>query len=156
MQRRVRPRLFTILLRDLPHPRLPPAHPPAAHCWVQVPKPSPLVVVISGPSGVGKDAVIRRLQEVRPDLHFVVTATSRCGPATLPLQVGARVLEQRALRPHSSCKRGRSCLPACAILAALCPSSVHWVPRVPAGRCGQASSTGWTTYLSVGESLRSG
>lgn len=97
MQRRVRPRLFTILLRDLPHPHLPPAHPPAArHCWVQVPKPSPLVVVISGPSGVGKDAVIRRLQEVRPDLHFVVTATSRCGPATLPLQVGARVLERRS------------------------------------------------------------
>lgn len=39
--------------------------------------PSPIVMVISGPSGVGKDAVIRRLQEVRPDLHFVVTATSR-------------------------------------------------------------------------------
>lgn len=37
----------------------------------------PLVIVISGPSGVGKDAVIKRLQEVRPDLHFVVTATSR-------------------------------------------------------------------------------
>lgn len=34
-------------------------------------------MVISGPSGVGKDAVIRRLQEIRPDLHFVVTATSR-------------------------------------------------------------------------------
>ncbi|KAK9804883.1 hypothetical protein WJX72_010070 [[Myrmecia] bisecta] len=37
----------------------------------------PLVVVISGPSGVGKDAVIKQLQEARPDLHFVVTATSR-------------------------------------------------------------------------------
>ena len=36
-----------------------------------------LVLVISGPSGVGKDAVIRRLQEKRPDIHFVVTATSR-------------------------------------------------------------------------------
>ena len=42
-----------------------------------VPAPQPLVVVISGPSGVGKDAVIRRLQDKRPDLHFVVTATSR-------------------------------------------------------------------------------
>ena len=42
-----------------------------------VPPPSPLLVVISGPSGVGKDAVIRRLQEVRPELHFVVTATTR-------------------------------------------------------------------------------
>lgn len=37
----------------------------------------PLVIVISGPSGVGKDAVIKRLQEVREGIHFVVTATSR-------------------------------------------------------------------------------
>jgi len=37
----------------------------------------PKVLVVSGPSGVGKDAVIQRLQERRPDLHFVVTATSR-------------------------------------------------------------------------------
>lgn len=43
-----------------------------------------LVVVISGPSGVGKDAVIRRLQEIRPSLHFVVTATSR------PMRPGER------------------------------------------------------------------
>ncbi|CAI5516222.1 unnamed protein product [Closterium sp. NIES-64] len=42
-----------------------------------VPPPQPLVVVISGPSGVGKDAVIKCLQETRPDIHFVVTATSR-------------------------------------------------------------------------------
>ena len=35
------------------------------------------MVVISGPSGVGKDAVIQRLQAKRPDLYFVVTATSR-------------------------------------------------------------------------------
>eukprot|EP00898_Chlorokybus_atmophyticus_P003737 jgi/Chlat1/4364/Chrsp29S04509 len=42
-----------------------------------VPPPAPLLVVISGPSGVGKDAVIRRLQEARPELYFVVTATSR-------------------------------------------------------------------------------
>ncbi|PKA65629.1 guanylate kinase [Apostasia shenzhenica] len=37
----------------------------------------PLIIVISGPSGVGKDAVIKRLQEVREGIHFVVTATSR-------------------------------------------------------------------------------
>jgi ABC-type polar amino acid transport system ATPase subunit len=43
----------------------------------QVPPPQPRVVIISGPSGVGKDAVIKRLQELRPDLYFVVTATSR-------------------------------------------------------------------------------
>ncbi|KAJ4847238.1 Guanylate kinase 3, chloroplastic [Turnera subulata] len=41
------------------------------------PPPAPLIVVISGPSGVGKDAVIRGLQESRQGLHFVVTATSR-------------------------------------------------------------------------------
>lgn len=39
--------------------------------------PPALVVIISGPSGVGKDAVINRLRERRPDIHFVVTATSR-------------------------------------------------------------------------------
>lgn len=39
--------------------------------------PEPLLVVISGPSGVGKDAVLRELKLRRPDIHFVVTATSR-------------------------------------------------------------------------------
>jgi len=42
-----------------------------------VPKPQPSIVVISGPSGVGKDAVIKELQRRREDLHFVVTSTSR-------------------------------------------------------------------------------
>ncbi|KAK6122638.1 hypothetical protein DH2020_043614 [Rehmannia glutinosa] len=42
-----------------------------------VPNPNPLIIVISGPSGVGKDSVIKKLREVREDLHFVVTATSR-------------------------------------------------------------------------------
>ncbi|CAH9085796.1 unnamed protein product [Cuscuta epithymum] len=41
------------------------------------PNPNPLIIVISGPSGVGKDAVIKRLREVRENIHFVVTATSR-------------------------------------------------------------------------------
>ncbi|XP_061992198.1 guanylate kinase 3, chloroplastic [Rosa rugosa] len=41
------------------------------------PAPSPLIIVISGPSGVGKDAVIKKLRDVNPNLHFVVTATSR-------------------------------------------------------------------------------
>nr|XP_009416382.2 PREDICTED: guanylate kinase 2, chloroplastic/mitochondrial [Musa acuminata subsp. malaccensis]XP_018673922.1 PREDICTED: guanylate kinase 2, chloroplastic/mitochondrial [Musa acuminata subsp. malaccensis] len=41
------------------------------------PPPNPIVLVISGPSGVGKDAVIKRLLEVREGIHFVVTATSR-------------------------------------------------------------------------------
>ncbi|CAA7015954.1 unnamed protein product [Microthlaspi erraticum] len=42
-----------------------------------VPPPNQIVIVISGPSGVGKDAVINKLREVREGLHFVVTATSR-------------------------------------------------------------------------------
>lgn len=41
------------------------------------PEPNPLIIVISGPSGVGKDAVIKKLRETRESLHFVVTATSR-------------------------------------------------------------------------------
>ncbi|KAJ4722346.1 putative Guanylate kinase [Melia azedarach] len=41
------------------------------------PSPDPLIIVISGPSGVGKDAVIKKLRESRDSLHFVVTATSR-------------------------------------------------------------------------------
>ena len=36
-----------------------------------------LLVVLSGPSGVGKDAVLARLREARPDLCYVVTATTR-------------------------------------------------------------------------------
>jgi guanylate kinase len=37
----------------------------------------PRVFVISGPSGVGKDAVIERMRELHPDFHYVVTATTR-------------------------------------------------------------------------------
>lgn len=38
---------------------------------------SPLLIVISGPSGAGKDSVLRRMKERELPLHFVVTATSR-------------------------------------------------------------------------------
>jgi guanylate kinase len=38
---------------------------------------APLLIVISGPSGVGKDAVLRRMKERGLPFHFVVTATSR-------------------------------------------------------------------------------
>jgi guanylate kinase len=34
-------------------------------------------VVISGPSGVGKDAVLADLRETHPELFFAVTATTR-------------------------------------------------------------------------------
>jgi guanylate kinase len=37
----------------------------------------PRLFVISGPSGVGKDALIQRLRESSPDLHYSVTATTR-------------------------------------------------------------------------------
>lgn len=37
----------------------------------------PLLVVISGPSGVGKDTVIQRMKERDLPFHFVVTATTR-------------------------------------------------------------------------------
>lgn len=37
----------------------------------------PLLVVISGPSGVGKDAVLHSLQKLRLPFHFVITATDR-------------------------------------------------------------------------------
>jgi guanylate kinase len=37
----------------------------------------PLLIVISGPSGAGKDSVIRRMKELGVPLHFVVTMTTR-------------------------------------------------------------------------------
>jgi guanylate kinase len=40
-------------------------------------RPSPLLIVISGPSGVGKDMTIRHLQKQGYPFYFVVTATSR-------------------------------------------------------------------------------
>jgi guanylate kinase len=39
--------------------------------------PEPLLLVISGPSGVGKDAVLKCMQKRPLPFHFVVTATSR-------------------------------------------------------------------------------
>lgn len=39
--------------------------------------PQPLLIVISGPSGVGKDTVMQRMQERGLPFHFVVTATTR-------------------------------------------------------------------------------
>jgi guanylate kinase len=43
------------------------------HSWQQI----PLLIVISGPSGVGKDSVIQNMKERELPFHFVVTATTR-------------------------------------------------------------------------------
>ncbi len=39
--------------------------------------PEPLLIVISGPSGVGKDSVIEEMKKRDLPFHFVITATSR-------------------------------------------------------------------------------
>jgi guanylate kinase len=39
--------------------------------------PRPLLIVISGPSGAGKDTVMQRMKERGLPFHFVVTATTR-------------------------------------------------------------------------------
>ncbi|MEI6291479.1 MAG: guanylate kinase [Chloroflexota bacterium] len=43
----------------------------------QIVHPEPLLIVISGPSGVGKDSVLNRMKERGLPFHFVVTATTR-------------------------------------------------------------------------------
>ena len=40
-------------------------------------RPEPLLIVISGPSGVGKDSVIKRMKTRHLPFHFIVTATTR-------------------------------------------------------------------------------
>jgi guanylate kinase len=40
-------------------------------------RPQPLLIVISGPSGIGKDAVLQGMRDRNLGLHFVITATSR-------------------------------------------------------------------------------
>jgi guanylate kinase len=39
--------------------------------------PQPLLIVISGPSGAGKDSILQSMKDRELDFHFVVTATTR-------------------------------------------------------------------------------
>ena len=41
------------------------------------PEPHPLLVVVSGPSGVGKDAMLERVRAQRPEAFWAITATTR-------------------------------------------------------------------------------
>ncbi len=50
---------------------------PALNPIVEGRRPWPLLVVLSGPSGVGKDAALMRMRELGFPFHFVVTATDR-------------------------------------------------------------------------------
>jgi guanylate kinase len=49
----------------------------SAEWYAALARPRPLLVVLSGPSGVGKDATIQRMKERGYSCHFVVTATTR-------------------------------------------------------------------------------
>lgn len=63
---------------DQPFQSLPTTRDEAAQTWYgELDNPRPLLVVISGPSGVGKDATIQRMQERGFPCCFVVTATTR-------------------------------------------------------------------------------
>jgi guanylate kinase len=42
-----------------------------------LPKPQPLLLIISGPSGVGKDVTLKRMKEKDSAFHFLVTNTTR-------------------------------------------------------------------------------
>ena len=41
------------------------------------PQPSPVLLVLSGPSGVGKDALLERMKERHLPLQYITTATTR-------------------------------------------------------------------------------
>jgi guanylate kinase len=44
---------------------------------IPLPHAPPLLIVVSGPSGVGKDAALKRMQELHYPFHFLVTNTTR-------------------------------------------------------------------------------
>src|ERR1044071_3934655 len=50
---------------------------PSSEADFNIHHPQPLLIVISGPSGAGKDTVMQRMKERGLPFHFVVTATTR-------------------------------------------------------------------------------
>jgi len=44
---------------------------------IKQPEHAPLLIVISGPSGIGKDTVVQGMKDRNLPFHFVITATSR-------------------------------------------------------------------------------
>lgn len=44
---------------------------------LRLPEQPPLLVVVSGPSGVGKDAALKRMRELKYPFYFLVTNTTR-------------------------------------------------------------------------------
>jgi len=55
----------------------------------------PLLIVLSGPSGVGKDAVLTRLKEANYPLRFIITLTTRTRRATERNNVDYRFISQK-------------------------------------------------------------
>ena len=62
--------------------------------------PQPLLIVISGPSGVGKDTIMQRMQERGMPFHFVVTATTRPKRENEDARGGLLLCLQRRICPH--------------------------------------------------------
>src|SRR5574339_1144012 len=72
--------------------------------------PQPLLIVISGPSGAGKDTVMQRMQERGLPFHFVVTATTRARRANevhgrdyffVSMEEFARMIDEDELIEHA-------------------------------------------------------
>jgi len=58
----------------------------------------PLLIVLSGPSGVGKDAVLARMRKSERSFHYVVTATTRPRRAREKNGVNYHFLSQKAFQ----------------------------------------------------------